>query len=96
MEVAQYLYSMETYLNFLQGEVGKRIVNWVLSSGLVAIVLGAWVYSLSQKQKATDLKVDKMSDKITNLLTHDRDTLIKSLDRNSDILEKLQSKRKND
>ena len=81
--------NMIQILEFLKSETGKRMVNWSLSTGLSIIVLGSWVYTLSQKQEATDRKIEEQNLEIRDLYRYQTDTLYRILTRTNHNLERL-------
>ena len=85
---------MTQIFDFLKSEAGKRILNWLLSSGIGLVVLSLWVYALSQKQERLEMKMDIQSQEIKTMFRYQNDTLHKTLQRTNRILERYSTKSK--
>lgn len=88
--------------DFLKSDTGKRIVGWVLSSGVGLVVFGFWVYSLTMRIDKVEDKMNTVENKLetvnTELKTYyknDRDTLMKTLTITNTLLQKIENRTNN-
>jgi hypothetical protein len=83
-------------LEFLKSDVGKRIVGWVLSSGVGLVILGFWVYSLTERMGSVENKLETVNTELKTYYRNDRDTLIKTLTETNGLLRDIKNQSKND